>query len=116
MSSRVAFSVLRKPAVQRGIRAAIAAGLAWQVAVVLPPLLSDYAYYAPLGAVIAVHPTVADSAGAAWRTVLAIMLGFGLAVLVYEATFSARLAHHRAARAPRSGWRSGDCSASRPAG
>jgi uncharacterized membrane protein YccC len=49
-------------------------------------LLSDYAYYAPLGAVIAVHPTVADSAGAAWRTVLAIMLGFGLAVLVYEAT------------------------------
>jgi uncharacterized membrane protein YgaE (UPF0421/DUF939 family) len=86
VSSRVAFSVLRKPAVQRGIRAAIAAGLAWQVAVVLPPLLSDYAYYAPLGAVIAVHPTVADSAGAAWRTVLAIMLGFGLAVLVYEAT------------------------------
>jgi uncharacterized membrane protein YgaE (UPF0421/DUF939 family) len=86
VSSRVAFSLLRKPAVQRGIRAAIAAGLAWQVAVLLPPLLSDYAYYAPLGAVIAVHPTVADSAGAAWRTVLAIMLGFGLAVLVYEAT------------------------------
>jgi uncharacterized membrane protein YgaE (UPF0421/DUF939 family) len=78
--------LLRRPAVQRGIRAAIAAGLAWQVAVLLPPLLSDYAYYAPLGAVIAVHPTVADSAGAAWRTLLAILLGFGLAVLVYEAT------------------------------
>jgi uncharacterized membrane protein YgaE (UPF0421/DUF939 family) len=83
---RGAREILRRPAVQRGIRAAIAAGLAWQVAVLLPPLLSDYAYYAPLGAVIAVHPTVADSAGAAWRTVLAILLGFGLAVVVYEAT------------------------------
>ncbi|NEK59458.1 hypothetical protein GCU56_16490 [Geodermatophilus sabuli] len=79
-------ALLRRPAVQRGVRAAIAAALAWQVAVLLPPLLSDHAYYAPLGAVIAVHPTVADSAGAAWRTVLAIMLGFGLAVLVHEAT------------------------------
>jgi uncharacterized membrane protein len=39
VSSRVAFSVLRKPAVQRGIRAAIAAGLAWQVAVRMPSLL-----------------------------------------------------------------------------
>ncbi|MFD2094198.1 FUSC family protein [Blastococcus deserti] len=81
-----AWALLRRPAIQRGVRASIAAGLAWQVAVLLPPLLSDYAYYAPLGAVIAVHPTVADSAGAAWRAVLAIMLGFGLAVLVYEAT------------------------------
>jgi hypothetical protein len=41
----------------------------------MPPLLSDSAYYAPLGAVIAVHPTVA---GAAWRTVL----GFALAVQI----------------------------------
>lgn len=77
---------LHRPAVQRGIRAAVAAGLAWQVAVLLPPVLSDYAYYAPLGAVIAVHPTIADSAGAAWRSVLAILTGFGLAVGLYELT------------------------------
>ncbi|MGY1689003.1 FUSC family protein [Geodermatophilus sp. SYSU D01105] len=77
---------LRRPAVQRGVRAAVAAGLAWQVAVLLPPLLSDYAYYAPLGAVIAVHPTIADSASAAWRSVLAILTGFALAVAVYELT------------------------------
>jgi uncharacterized membrane protein YgaE (UPF0421/DUF939 family) len=79
---------LRRPAVQRGVRAAVAAGLAWQVAVLLPPLLSDYAYYAPLGAVIAVHPTIADSASAAWRSVLAILTGFALAVGVYELTRS----------------------------
>ena len=30
---------LRRPAVQRGVRAAVAAALAWQVAVLLPPLL-----------------------------------------------------------------------------
>lgn len=78
--------VLRRPWVQRGVRAALAAGLAWQLAVLLPPTLSDYAFYAPLGAVIAVHPTVADSASAAWRTVAAMFLGFGLAVVVYEVT------------------------------
>ncbi|MGY1635361.1 aromatic acid exporter family protein [Geodermatophilus sp. SYSU D00742] len=79
-------ALLRRPAVQRGVRAAVAAGLAWQVAVLLPPMLSDHAYYAPLGAVIAVHPTIADSASAAWRSVLAILTGFGLAVAVYELT------------------------------
>ena len=78
--------LLREPWVQRGVRAALAAALAWQVAVLLPPPLIQYAYYAPLGAVIAVHPTVADSASAAWRTVLAILLGFGLAVAVQELT------------------------------
>ena len=80
---------LHRPAVQRGVRAAVAAALAWQVAVLLPPLLSDYAYYAPLGAVIAVHPTIADSASAAWRSVLAILTGFALAVGVYELTRAA---------------------------
>jgi uncharacterized membrane protein YgaE (UPF0421/DUF939 family) len=68
------------------VRAALAAALAWQVAVLLPAPLAGYAYYAPLGAVIAVHPTVADSAAAAWRTVLAILLGFGLAATVHEFT------------------------------
>ena len=78
--------LLREPWAQRGVRAALAAALAWQVAVLLPPGLSQYAYYAPLGAVIAVHPTVADSAAAAWRTVVAILLGFGLAVVVHGLT------------------------------
>jgi uncharacterized membrane protein YgaE (UPF0421/DUF939 family) len=77
--------LLRRPWLQRGVRAALAAGLAWQIAVLIPSV-SDYAYYAPLGAVIAVHPTVADSASAAWRTVLAILTGFALAVVVSELT------------------------------
>jgi uncharacterized membrane protein YgaE (UPF0421/DUF939 family) len=78
--------LLREPWVQRGVRAALAAALAWQAAVLLPPAIGQYAYYAPLGAVIAVHPTVADSAAAAWRTVVAILLGFALAVTVHELT------------------------------
>jgi uncharacterized membrane protein YgaE (UPF0421/DUF939 family) len=77
---------LAEPWVQRAVRAALAAGLAWQAAVLLPAPMSQYAYYAALGAVIAVHPTVADSASAAWRTVLAILLGFTLAVVIHEAT------------------------------
>ena len=43
MQVRQAIDVLRRPWVQRGIRAAVAAGLAWQVAVLLPPTLADYA-------------------------------------------------------------------------
>src|SRR4051794_1507325 len=78
--------VLREPWVQRGVRAALAAGLAWQAALLLPPTIAQYAYYAPLGALIAVHPTVADSAAAAWRTVVAILLGFALAVAIHELT------------------------------
>jgi uncharacterized membrane protein YgaE (UPF0421/DUF939 family) len=78
--------LLREPWVQRGVRAALAAALAWQVAIVLPPAIAQYAYYAPLGAVIAVHPTVADSAAAAWRTVVAILLGFALAITIHELT------------------------------
>jgi uncharacterized membrane protein YgaE (UPF0421/DUF939 family) len=78
--------LLREPWVQRGVRAALAAALAWEAAALLPPAMAEYAYYAPLGAVIAVHPTVADSAAAAWRTVTAILLGFALAVAVHELT------------------------------
>ncbi|MGY1738583.1 FUSC family protein [Geodermatophilus sp. SYSU D00684] len=81
--------LLLRPWVQRAVRAALAAALAWQVAVLLPPPFAQYAYYAPLGAVIAVHPTVADSAAAAWRTVLAILLGFGLGVTVHQLTAEA---------------------------
>lgn len=83
---RTAIGLLYQPWVQRGVRAALAAALAWQLALLLPPELSAYAFYAPLGAVIAVHPTVVDSASAAWRTVVAILLGFGLAVAVAEFT------------------------------
>lgn len=77
---------LRRPVVQRGVRAALAAGIAWQIAVLLPAPFSDQASYAPLGAIIAVLPTVADSASAAWRTVLAILVGSGLAIAVHVLT------------------------------
>jgi uncharacterized membrane protein YgaE (UPF0421/DUF939 family) len=80
--------LLREPWVQRAVRAALAAALAWEAAGLLPASIAEYAYYAPLGAVIAVHPTVADSAAAAWRTVLAILAGFALAVTVFELTRS----------------------------
>lgn len=81
---RSLWAPLRRPVVQRGIRAALAAAIAWQLAVLLPAPFSEYAYYAPMGAVLAALPTVADSASAAWRTVLAILLGSGIAIGVHE--------------------------------
>jgi hypothetical protein len=44
---------LQRPWAQRTVRAAQAAGLSWQAALLLPPALAEYASYAPLGAVIA---------------------------------------------------------------
>ncbi len=77
---------LQQPWVQRAVRAAPAAGLSWQAALLLPPALAQHAHHAPLGAVIAVGPTVADSASAAWRSLLALLAGFSPAVALHEVT------------------------------
>ncbi|MGF0117173.1 FUSC family protein [Promicromonospora sp. Marseille-Q5078] len=61
-------------------RGAIAAALAWTVAVVLPAPFSDYPYYAPLGAVVATTSTLARSARESLQTIAALVLGAGVAL------------------------------------
>ncbi|GAA4155872.1 hypothetical protein GCM10022286_05470 [Gryllotalpicola daejeonensis] len=64
------------------LKAAIAAGLAWLVAQVVPGAASHYPYYAPLGAVIATGPTVLGGIREGIRTVIGLAVGIGLALLV----------------------------------
>lgn len=65
----------------RPLRAAVAAVLAWLAAQAMGGLATDYPYYAPLGAVIAVSSSVVGTIRETLRTIIAMSLGVGLAVL-----------------------------------
>jgi uncharacterized membrane protein YgaE (UPF0421/DUF939 family) len=71
-----------EPRVKLAVKAAFAAGVAWQLAQLFPDPISRYAYYAPLGAVLAMYPTVASSLQAAAQTVLGVVLGAVIALTV----------------------------------
>lgn len=75
-------AMARHPRIPRSVKAAVAAVLAWLVIQPLGGVADDYPYYAPLGAVIAVSSTVADSMRASVQGVLSILLGAGLAVII----------------------------------
>lgn len=68
--------------VQLGAKSALAAGIAWQLAQLFPESIAQYAYYAPLGAVLAMYPTLASSLRAGWQTVLGVVFGATIALLV----------------------------------
>ncbi|MHA7264347.1 FUSC family protein [Arthrobacter sp. TMN-37] len=60
------------------LKAALAAGIAWWVAQLVPGVASAYPYYAPLGALVCMYPTVAGSV----RTGLQTLLGLGAGILL----------------------------------
>ena len=79
--SRARDAVARHPRVPRAAKAALAAVLAWLVVQPLAGAADEYPYYAPLGAVIAVSSTVADSVRSSVQGVAAILVGAALAVV-----------------------------------
>ncbi|RWZ52989.1 hypothetical protein ELQ90_03395 [Labedella phragmitis] len=56
-------------------KTAIAATIAWLLGGLLPGDLADYAYYAPLGALISMAPTLMDSVRSSIQTVAGLALG-----------------------------------------
>ena len=71
----------RHPQLGLAFRAAVAATVAWWLAQLAPAPLSDYPYYAPLGAVIATTTsTLAGSVRSSLQTVAAIALGAAVAL------------------------------------
>lgn len=61
------------------LKTAIAAGLAWPIAQLLPGAVDDYSYYAPFGALISMMPTLMGSLRASLQTVLGLGIGIALA-------------------------------------
>lgn len=79
--SAVVRQIRRHPRPAMAVKAALAAMAAWTAVQPLGGVLDNYAYYAPLGAVVAVSTTVTSSAREAGQSVLAIVLGGSVAIL-----------------------------------
>ena len=64
------------------VKTALAVGIAWILAHLLPGVTDDYPYYAPLGALISMHPTLMDSVKSSVQTLAGLAVGICLALLV----------------------------------
>ncbi|MFD1858499.1 hypothetical protein EHW97_05100 [Aeromicrobium camelliae] len=64
------------------VLSAVAAGVAWVLGNQLPSPVGDYAYYAPLGAVLAINPTLANSIRRSVQLFGALLLGAVLGVAI----------------------------------
>lgn len=64
------------------LKTAIAAGLAWPAAQLLPGSVDEYSYYAPLGALISMMPTLMGSLKASLQTAVGLAVGIALSWLV----------------------------------
>jgi len=63
-------------------KTAIAVGIAWMIAPLMPGVTDEYPYYAPFGALISMYPTLMSSARSGLQTLLGLGAGVGLAALV----------------------------------
>lgn len=61
------------------LKTSLAVALSWVVAQRMPGVIDEYPYYAPLGAISAMYPTVFGSVRAGLQTVVGIALGIALA-------------------------------------
>ncbi|WP_050723394.1 FUSC family protein [Microbacterium sp. GCS4] len=60
----------------------LAVGLAWVVAPHMPGVTQEYPYYAPLGALVSMYPTLMGSMRSSVQTLLGLATGIGLATIV----------------------------------
>ena len=60
----------------------LAVGLAWTIAPHMPGVTDEYPYYAPLGALVSMYPTLMGSLRSGLQTLLGLATGIGLALLV----------------------------------
>ncbi|KAA0961908.1 FUSC family protein [Microbacterium sp. ANT_H45B] len=60
----------------------LAVGLAWMIAPHMPGVTEQYPYYAPLGALVSMYPTLMGSLRSGLQTLIGLATGIGLAFLV----------------------------------
>lgn len=63
-------------------KTAAAVAIAWSIAPLVPGSADDYPYYAPLGALISMYPTLMGSLRSSVQTLLGLAVGIGLAVVI----------------------------------
>jgi uncharacterized membrane protein YgaE (UPF0421/DUF939 family) len=72
-------SVGAQPRVLLAVKTAFAASLAWLLAPLIPLADADYSYYAPLGAVVSMYPTLVRSVRTGLQALVGLALGAGIA-------------------------------------
>ncbi len=68
----------QQPRLLLAIKTSLAAVLAWYLAPLIPLLDDQYSYYAPLGALVTMYPTVARSARVGLQVLMGLAVGIGL--------------------------------------
>ena len=63
-------------------KTALAVGLAWTIAPHMPGVTDEYPYYAPLGALVSMYPTLMGSMRSSLQTLFGLATGIGLAALI----------------------------------
>ncbi|RLQ83982.1 FUSC family protein [Mycetocola zhadangensis] len=81
MSTRVK-SWLAHPRFLLAVKTSIAVGIAWTIAQLVPGVAEEYPYYAPLGALISMYPTLMSSLRTSVETLASLAIGIVLAVIV----------------------------------
>lgn len=64
------------------VKTAVAVAAAWLIAPLMPGVTDEYPYYAPLGALISMYPTLMSSLRSSLQTLLGLAVGVGIAALV----------------------------------
>ncbi|WP_146361764.1 FUSC family protein [Arthrobacter yangruifuii] len=72
--------VLRYTRFQLAFKATLAVGIAWTLAPHVPGVASQYPYYAPLGAIVSMYPTVSGSFRTGMETLAGLVTGMLLAL------------------------------------
>ncbi|HCS61023.1 MAG TPA: FUSC family protein [Microbacterium sp.] len=62
------------------VKTAVAAAVAWYLAPYVPLADNDYSYYAPLGVLVSMYPTLAGSARAGVQAIIGLVLGIALGI------------------------------------
>lgn len=63
-------------------KTALAVGIAWFIARYMPGVTDEYPYYAPLGALVSMYPTLMGSVRSGLQTILGLAAGIGLAAII----------------------------------
>jgi len=63
------------------VKAALAVTIAWLLAPLLPFAEDEYSYYAPLGVLVSMYPTIVGSARSGMQSLLGLSVGIGLGLL-----------------------------------
>lgn len=70
--------IANQPRLLLAAKTALAAAIAWYLAPYVPFADAEYSYYAPLGVLLSMYPTLADSARSGLQTVIGLAIGISL--------------------------------------